>query len=60
MENYIQQSEGASLIKRGSFINLASYANYYLQNVLFTKISSLLNVLNASSFLGSLPIIRPA
>jgi hypothetical protein len=37
MENYIQQREGTSLIKRGSFIDLASYANYYLQNVLVTK-----------------------
>jgi hypothetical protein len=40
MENYIQQSEWASLIKRGSFIYLAYYANYYLQNVLFTKYRS--------------------
>ncbi len=40
MEKYIQQSEGACLIKCGSFIDLVSYANYYLQNVLFTKYHS--------------------
>jgi hypothetical protein len=27
MENYIQQAEGSSLIKRSSFIDLASCAN---------------------------------
>ncbi len=32
MENYIQQSEGPCLIKHGSFINLASSTNKYLQN----------------------------
>jgi hypothetical protein len=42
MENYIQQSEGASLIKHGSFIDLASCANWYLQNVFIYKISSLI------------------
>ncbi len=32
MEDYIQQSEGASLIKCGSSVKLASSANSYLQN----------------------------
>jgi len=40
MENYVQQSEGTSLIKLGSFTDLASYANYYLQNNSIYKISS--------------------
>jgi hypothetical protein len=31
MENYIQQNEGAFLIKRSSLIGLASYTNEYLQ-----------------------------
>ncbi len=37
MENYIQQSEGVRLIKHGSFIDLASYANKYYKMFLFTK-----------------------
>ncbi len=32
MENYIQQSKGACLIKASSFIDFASSANQYLQN----------------------------
>ncbi len=39
MENYIQQNEGASLMKRGSFIDLASHTNKYLQNEFIYKIS---------------------
>jgi hypothetical protein len=31
MKNYVQQNEVTSLIKRGSFIDLASCANQYLQ-----------------------------
>ncbi len=38
MEIYIQQSEGTSLIKRGSFIDLASCAIQYLQNEFIYKI----------------------
>jgi hypothetical protein len=38
MENYIQESEGASLIKHGLFIDVASHANLYLQNEFIYKI----------------------
>jgi hypothetical protein len=42
MENYIQQNEGTSLMKCGSFIDLASCANQYLQGDFIYKISSLI------------------
>ncbi len=43
MENYVQQSEGTSIIKRGSFTNLATYAYKYLkQNNFIYKLSSLI------------------
>jgi hypothetical protein len=42
MENYIQQIEGTSLIKRSYLIDLASCVNQYLQVFYIYKISSLI------------------
>ncbi len=50
MENYVQQSEGTSLMKHGSFIDLASYAkkylqdNFYLQNIVSDIITNILKL----------------